>query len=809
MLSSPSSAATSPGSREHPWTIWLDLGAGKREPNRALNESSRQAEGTASGAAAVVEAPAAPEARHDAGARPWHHGLGGRMWRGLKSERSVAAALLIAACILRTLDPAPVESLRLALFDLYQTWKPRVPTQYPVLIVDVDEASLAEVGQWPWPRTVLARMVTQLTELGAVTIGFDAIFPEPDRTSPKRLAETLSGIDEATAEALRRLPGNDEVFAQALRRSRVVLGRSVRPDVVKSGDAEPPMLTPVALVGGDPRPHLGRRYPSLVRNLPELEKAAAGRGIILPGIERDAVVRRVPVAFTVGGEIHPALAIEMLRVATGKSAYAIRSNATGITGAVVAGRKIPTDRRGRFWVRFGPHDRARYVSAKDVLSGAVPKARVFNRLVLVGFSASGLFDSRATPLGVSMPGVEIHAQMLENILAQEFLVRPPQALGAELAAILFAGLLMIVLQPRLGAGWALLLLADVVATGAFASWYLFADKGMLIDLAYAALVTLAVYSYLTYANYSRSEAQRQEVRTAFSRYLSPVMVEQLANDPSRLQLGGEDRFMTLLFCDVEDFTMLSEHYDARALTRLVNRFLTPMTEAIMMWKGTVDKYMGDSVMAFWNAPLDDPDHARNACMTALEIHHRIALLNQELEREAEESGEVYRPIKVGVGVNSGHCMVGNLGSEQRFDYSVLGDTVNVASRLEGQTRSYRVGTVMGESVYALVSELAVLELDLVQVVGKTVPERIYTVLGDEEMAAGEAFQALEQAHREMLGSYRERDWEGAEKALERCRELGRDFALERLYDMFERRVATYEMRPPSADWGGVFVAKSK
>jgi adenylate cyclase len=331
----------------------------------------------------------------------------------------------------------------------------------------------------------------------------------------------------------------------------------------------------------------------------------------------------------------------------------------------------------------------------------------------------------------------------------------------------------------------------------------------MIDVTYAAIVTFLIYSLLTYTSYARAEAQRQEVRTAFSRYLSPTLVEQLADDPSRLQLGGEDRYMTLLFADVEHFTAISEQYDARSLTRLVNRFFTPMTDAILNWKGTVDKYMGDCIMAFWNAPLDDPQHAHNACLAALEMQERLIPLNQELRAEAEAEDRTYLPIHVGIGLNSGDCMVGNMGSDQRFDYSVLGDTVNVASRLEGQSRAYRVGIILGESVVQLVPELATLELDLVRVVGKSVPERIYTIVGDEAVATSEDFQTLKSSHEEMLAAYRAQDWSAAQDALMRCEELDARFGLHGYYEMFERRIGAFEARSPGADWDGVFVAETK
>ncbi len=729
-------------------------------------------------------------------------------WRGT-TGRGIAFLLLIGACILRTIDPAPVEMLRLMVFDFYQSIQPRQVTQYPVVIIDIDEASLAEVGQWPWPRTMLADMVMRLTRMGVAAIAFDMIFPEDDRMSPKRVADSLRNLDEKTAAALRKMPSSDRLFALALKRSRVVLGRSVQPKAPEADPKNPPIKTPIAQVGGDPRRFLKERYVSLVRNIPVLEKAAKGRGIILPAIERGGVIRRVPAVIQVGKDLYPALTIELLRVATGKKAFAIKSSKDGITGVVVAGKLIPTDGEGRMWIYFGPHERKRFVSAKDVLNGTAPKARFAGKLALVGTSASGLHDIRATPLGVAVPGVEIHAQLLENILAETHLSRPAYALGAELAFTLVAGLLIIVLLPVIGARWTLLLFGVVAGGSAITSWYMYTEQHMMIDFVFPIIVTFLNHSYLTYTSHTRAEAQRQEVRAAFSQYLSPALVEQLAADPSKLSLGGETKEMTFLFCDVRGFTSISERFkhDPQALTRLINQFLTPMTDAILSRNGTVDKYMGDCIMAFWNAPLDDPDHADNACTVALDMRNRLKPLNEELKAEAEASDHVYMPIEMGIGVNTGECVVGNMGSDQRFDYSVLGDSVNLASRLEGHCKTYGVGIVVGQDTQAKVNGYAALELDLIAVKGKQEAAHVYALLGDDEVRASQEFQELEARQNEMLAAYRGQEWQKARELVAECRRL--DGRLEKFYDLYEERIGIYELEPPGPDWDGVFVATTK
>jgi adenylate cyclase len=730
------------------------------------------------------------------------------LWRWA-GTRSLALALLAGLLALRAWDPIPVETVRLRVFDIYQELSPRAAKSYPAIIVDIDEKSLARFGQWPWPRSLLAELVDRLKAAGVAAIAFDAVFAEPDRLAPENLARELRGLPPDAAEALRALPGGDAVFAAALARAPSVLGRAA----LAIGQEGPPRsgpapAAPVAELGGDPKPSL-LQFGALVRNRDELERAARGAGVFSLPPERDNIVRRVPAAIVVDGRVYPALAIEMLRIATGQGAFAIRSNAAGIDSVVVAGVRIPTDERGRIWLHFADPNPARYVSVADVMAGAVEPGRLARRLAILGTSAAALGDIKATAAGRPMPGVEVHIQLLEMILAGTHLTRPNYALGAELAMLVIAGLVVIVLLPMAGAKWALGVAVAEVAALAGASWHLFAAEGLLFDVTYPAVAAFALYSLLTFLAYVREEAERRRVRTAFSRYLSPTLVARLAEDPSRLRLGGEDREMTLMFTDVKGFTRIAETYDATSLTALINRMLTPLTSAILEHAGTVDKYMGDAIMAFWNAPLDDPRHAANACRAALEVQRRMGPVNEAIKADCAAAGRVYMPLEVGVGLNTGVCCVGNMGSDLRFDYSVLGDTVNIAARLEGQTRTYHVDIVVGETTRDAAPELAFLEIDLIRVVGKAKPVRIYALLGEEALAADPKFRALAEAHDAMLAAYRAQDWRAARAALERVRPLDPGLGLGSFYDLYEARLDEYETAPPERDWDAVYVATAK
>ncbi len=450
----------------------------------------------------------------------------------------------------------------------------------------------------------------------------------------------------------------------------------------------------------------------------------------------------------------------------------------------------------------------RYISAADVIAGRVAPQRLAGHLVILGTSASGLRDIKATPVG-TMPGVEVHAQLLETVLSGKYLSRPNYAVGEELAITALAGLFVIALVPMVGAWGAMALSLAGIATMIGVAWYMFVSQGVLLGVMYPSFATVALYVLLTFLGYVREEAERRRIRTAFSRYLSPHMVARVAEDPSHLKLGGENREMTLMFTDVMGFTRIAENYDAVGLTHLINTMLTPLTNAIIDTEGTVDKYMGDAIMAFWNAPLDDPDHAANACRAALEIQRRMGPVNEVVKADCEATGRNYMKLGVGVGLNTGVCCVGNMGSDLQFDYSALGDTVNTASRLEGQTRMYGVKIVAGESTYEKAPDFAYLELDLIRVIGKEKPVRIFALVGEPEFARSSEFQKLAQAHAEMLNAYRAQDWARTGALLARCRELDAGLDLGKLYDLFAERIAEFAAAPPPADWDNVYVATSK
>jgi adenylate cyclase len=738
-----------------------------------------------------------------------------RIWRRWFARRFGFArlaclALLVGFAMLRYLDPAPVEELRVRTFDAFQRVDPRKKTQRPVTIVDIDDKSLEKLGQWPWPRTRLADLVTELTNLGAVVIAFDVVFSEPDRLNPDFVADTFRNLDEETRKRLRALPSNDEIFAKAISESRVVLGESGTTDELAAIDKTLPE-TGLAMLGEDPQRFMFE-FPGLLRNTKVLEHAAAGRGLFTIRPERDGIVRRVPMIMLAQGRTMPSLTFEMLRVATGSDTILIKTEKAGIKSLGVKNFQLPTDRNGQLWIHYAGRDASLYVPAINVLEKTVAPEKIAGKLVLIGTSAVGLNDIKTTPVSRAMPGVEIHAQILESALTGEVIAQPFYGIAIEYATALLFGLLVIAFAPLFGPVTLVALGAAFATALVGTSWYFYSQHRLLIDFTYPLLSTTAIYLTLIFSSFVREQQQRKQIRTAFSQYMSPALVAQLALSPEKLVLGGEEREMTIMFSDMRGFTSISETYksDPQGLTALMNRFLTPLTNAILDRKGTIDKYMGDAIMAFWNAPLDDKQHQINACEAALDMLERVDALNQERMEEAEEEGRPFIPLNVGVGLNTGTCVVGNMGSDMRFDYSVFGDSVNLASRLEGQSKEYGFPIIVGsKTALAVKDSFAILELDFIMVKGKKEPEVIYAIAGREDTAQSGRFQRLRNLTIEMLACYRSRDWEGALAAIERGRRTDEVHSLELLFNLYEARIRNFKEEPPPADWNGAFALLTK
>jgi adenylate cyclase len=727
----------------------------------------------------------------------------------------LVSSVIAAAVAVRVLDPFFVQALRLIAFDSYQRFSPQAfDKNAPVRIVDIDERSIAELGQWPWPRTVLADLVQKLVEKGAAAVAFDVMFPEADRTS---LEEVLKRMPPEQAALVAPLVGqartNDQAFAETLKTTPSVLGATLSNTKTTTS---PPQKAGFAVAGDDPRPFM-IPFSGATGNLEILNSAAKGIGALNWTPDRDQVVRRVALVYRLGEGYLPSLAAEALRVAQGASTFVLKaSNASGETAfgkssglnhVRIGDLEVPTDAQGAIWMKFRASKPASFISAAKVLAGETSEQDISGRIILIGTSAPGLLDLRATPIDPVIPGVEIIAQMIEHVTGGHSLTRPDYAPAVEELAIVVLGLLLAAVFPRVPARASSMIGLVVVAALLLAGWLAYEYAGLLFDPLYPALGLVFLVGAATFYVYRRVELQRGEIQGAFGRYVSPAVVGELIANPDKLELGGEVREITLLFCDVRNFTGISEGMSAHELTTFINELLTPLSEIILAHRGTIDKYIGDAIMAFWNAPLDDPEHARQGCLAAVEMAARMQELNRAWRERAAADGREFKEVRIGIGINTGNCCVGNLGSTQRFDYSAIGDEVNIASRFEGLSKIYGVTAIAGERTIGDSGPFPALGLDLVRVKGRAQPVRIYTLLdlldGDHNLHA-----RLKLKHERFLMAYRGQEWDVAEAAIDECRALGIP-ALDPYYSVFDARIANFRARPPAADWDGAFTVLEK
>ena len=688
-------------------------------------------------------------------------------------------------------------------FDAYQRAAPRAVQNAPVAVVAIDEESLRKVGQWPWPRTEVGRLLERLHQAGAAVIALDVVFAEPDRTSPGELAGRLGAADPALAAALRALPDNDALFAQSVGRTPAVAGYFLTPE---SGPGRIVAKGGIAVSGSPPDAAL-RSYAGAIASLTPIQQAASGTGFLTFAPDRDGIIRRVPLLASARGQIVPSLAVEALRVAQGAGSIMVKTSdgsgnlsgggEVGVTALKVGQFTVPTTRAGELWVHYPPAGTARAVPAWQVLSGALTPLQMerefAGKIVFVGAAAVGLHDLVATPAQDRELGVNLHARAAEQMLLGHFLTRPDWAPGLERALVLVFGIVLLVLLPRLGALKGALLGAGFAAAAVAGSWLAFTQARFLLDPTWPLAAILAVYLAVTMLTYWLEERRRSHIHRAFDHYLSPDLVKRIADDPGQLQLGGEEREMTVMFADVRAFSRLSEQLAPTEITRFLIGFLTPMCDVLLARKATIDKFIGDGILAFWNAPLDDPDQYANAARAALEMTARLRQVNAAPPQPWP--GEV----RIGIGLNSGPCCVGNIGSESRLSYSLIGDTVNLAARIEPLTKRYGVEIALGEDICRRIPGFATVSLDRVRVAGRDTPEDIFVLLGDEALAGEVEFRRFAQWHETMLAAYRSGDWAEARRLVELGDTSAREFGLIPLYRLYRERLSG----EPPKDWTGV------
>ena len=695
-----------------------------------------------------------------------------------------------------------------------------------IVIVDIDEPSLEAEGRWPWSRNKLATLVDQLFDrYGVFLLGFDVVFAEAEEASGLQVLEVMKAqgaLEIPTLRAqvaeLEQSLDRDRIFARSLEGRRVVLGYFFT-DANDRGEApRVGVLPPPTFPAGTFK---GRRIDFLTAegygaNLQVLQDAAgrAGHFISLP--DTDGVVRRVPMLYRHDGAYYGSLSLEVARVYLGvdeitpgfpsESGF---GNYSKIEWLQLGRKRIPVDDSVRALVPFrGPQGSFPYVSATDVIRGTADADVLRDRIVLLGTTAKGLLDLRATPVAPDFPGVELHANLVSGILGppggeagtgSSLKENPAYTLGAEFVLLLVTGLIMALVLPALSplaaAAVTLALLSAVVAANV-AIWQL---ANMVFPVASGVVMLLTLFLFDMSYGYLVEERGKRKLAGQFSQYIPPELVEELSRNPEAIQVRSENREMTVLFSDVRSFTTISEGLPPEALSQLMNEYLTPMTEIIFRHRGTIDKYMGDAIMAFWGAPLDDPQHARHAMEAAMAMQKELHDIRVRFKAKG------WPEVRAGIGLNTGNMSVGNMGSEFRKAYTVMGDAVNLGSRLEGLTKNYGVELIVNETTAAAVPEYLYRELDRVRVKGKDHPVTIYEPLGLKENLDREIRGELK-LYQEALKLYRQEQWDMAELQFLNLQRAHPEHAL---YEEYVKRIQHFREAPPPPGWDGVFTHMTK
>ena len=658
------------------------------------------------------------------------------------------AVLLLLVALVRLSDPSAVQQVRLAYFDYLQRLMPREAADLPVRVVDIDEASLADLGQWPWPRHVLAQLVDNLAAAGAVAIVFDVIFAEPDRLSLANMTRdpALSQwLEQSGISSGLNLPDNDLLFAEAMQGRNVVLGVA---DIRQGGAAGYRLKSGAVEIGLAPASALPRAN-ALTGLVPMLAEASAGIGSISTNPhERFGVVRAVPVMWRSEIGLLPALSVEALRVALGQSTFILTGS--GTTEGIVEGLRIgafdvPTTSDGLFTVHFRPDDPTLYVSAHQVLAAAPDLIPLLEgHIVLVGTSAAGLLDIRTTPLGESVPGVSIHAQIIEQILLGDFLYRSDLTIGAEfLSFFVLGGVVLAVIAnfgpiPSLASG-----LTGAGLTTA-TSWLAFRDYGIQFDATFPMLGGLVLFGSVFALQYIVADREKRIIRRSFAQYVSPEILADIESKGYDLKLGGVEQDIAVMFADIRNFTPLSETMQPTELVALLNELFTDLGSNILQNQGTIDKFIGDALMAFWNAPIPTEGYQRKACMAAIGMRAAISALNIRKGLVPDS------PIAMAIGLSSGLACVGNIGSRDRFNYSAIGDTVNRAARVETSCRHIGCDLLVSDDIVTGAGDLAFLMAGRIALKGQSGRAAVHVLVGDATLAKSPEFIALAESHVELL-----------------------------------------------------------
>ena len=734
---------------------------------------------------------------------------------GVRLTLSFAIILLMLLNTIGKLDLSTINRLENFTYDTRLKMLMPNTVDDRIVIIDIDEKSLHEQGRWPWARNKLADLVDKLFDDYHVNVmGFDVVFAEKDESSGLKNLEKIRTKYLANDQALGQVIDNlrptldyDQVFSNSLKGRKVVLGYFFSRD-------KNPIVTGTLPVASFVESSFENKNISFIEangygaNLEVLQKSAVTAGHFNPDPDQDGISRKVPMLIKHDGKMFEALSLAVARIALGgaklEAGYTqdagVDDEYSGLEWLQLGSHKIPVDEQVSALIPYRGHQGSFiYVSATDVLNKKVSPNLLKNKIVLLGTTAGGLMDLRATPVQNVYAGVEIHANIIAGILDNNIKEHPAYTLGAEFLLLLMVGLLLALILPLLTPLWATVftfVITTLVILLNLAAWQY---ANLVLPLASVLVMISLIYIInMSYGFFVEFLGKRQ-LAGLFGQYVPPELVDEMAKNPKSFSLEGESREMTVMFSDVRGFTTISEGLDPKQLSQLMNEFLTPMTQVIHHNRGTIDKYMGDAIMAFWGAPMLDKQHAKNALHAAVEMITALAILNQEFAAKG------WPPINIGVGLNSDVMTVGNMGSEFRMAYTVMGDGVNLASRLESLTKNYGVHIIVSEFTKALVPEFAYRELDNVRVKGKEKPVVIFEPIGEETQIDTAAKERLKLYH-EALKLYRSQNWDLAEKQLIN---LQKQEPQRYVYEMYIKRIGYFKQNPPEVNWDGVFNYETK
>ena len=685
-----------------------------------------------------------------------------------------------------------------------------------VVILDIDERSLDKnaLGRWPWRRDKISALLKKLfDEYGIVIAGFDVVFAEPDDSSGLPVLDKLAkgklkdvGEFQSALKELRPELDYDSIFANTLKGRPVVLAYYLNSEenAVRSGAIPEPVLPEGTFQGRKIRFTTWRGYGG---NLPEFQANAANAGHFNPLVDADGVSRRVPMLAEYGGAYYEALSLAMVRVLAGypkvepgfAPARFSSKSYSGLEWLKVGPVTIPVDDTVSALIPYrGRRGSFKYISLADVYFDKVPKDELRGKIALIGTSAPGLLDLRSTPVGAVFPGVEIHANMITAMLDNEFKEKPPYMLGAEVVLLLIAGITLSLLVPRLSPLKATLvsLLATLLITGLNVIVW---NKGLVLPLASGLLMIAALFALNMSWGYFVESRSKRQFTELFGQYVPPELVDEMAKDPEKYTMEGKSEELTVLFSDIVGFTSISEGLAPKELSQFINDYLTAMSLVIRGNRGTLDKYIGDAIMAFWGAPVADPEHARQAVISAMAMQAELDNVRAQMRARG------WPDIRIGVGVNTGQMRVGDMGSKLRKAYTVMGDAVNLSSRLEGLTRVYGVGILVGPNTRQLVKDIVFREVDRVKVKGKDEPVDIFEPIGIEGQVEKKVMDEIKLWHK-ALRAYRAQNWDQAEMDLFNAQRMSPECTL---YQLYFERIKQCRVDPPGPNWDGVTTFKTK